>query len=62
MTDEERRKSQNDEVLAKFRRGQSLAIVDQQATWWPPRPIIKKNAADMARLYADNNDIKKDEP
>lgn len=45
------RMKRNDEILEKFFKGESLAKVPPQATWFPPRPIIKKDHKEMARLY-----------
>jgi len=45
------RRKRNEEILEKFFKGESLAKVPPQATWFPPRPIIKKDHKEMARLY-----------
>lgn len=38
------RKKNNDHVIALMRGGHKfLAVVDASATWWAPRPIIRKN-------------------
>jgi len=50
-TPEQVRRDQNADTLAKFKRGESLSLVDSTATWWPPRPIIKKDQEGMAKLY-----------
>jgi hypothetical protein len=39
----EQRKKENDALIEKMRKGESLATVSVSATWWPPRPIIKKD-------------------
>lgn len=49
--DQERRAEENKDVLARFKRGESLARCDQQATWWQPRPMVKKDEAAMQRVY-----------
>lgn len=53
MTEDEKRrlKKANDHVLARFKRGENLATVSTEATWFPPRPIIAKNKKDVERLY-----------
>lgn len=43
------RATENADLLRRFRAGESLAVVDHQATWWPPRPIIQKDQALIAR-------------
>lgn len=46
----EQRKKENDALLEKMRRGESLATVSVSATWWPPRPVIKK---DLSLLFGE---------
>lgn len=49
MTDEKKRiKKANDYILGKMQRGESLATVPPEATWYPPRPRIEK---DLSKLY-----------
>ena len=51
MTDEKKRiKQANDYVLRKLQRGESLATVPPEATWYPPRPQVEK---DLSKLYPD---------
>lgn len=40
-SDEERRK-RNKELIERWMRGEPLNTVSPEATWFPPRPIIKK--------------------
>ena len=56
--EKERRKKENQRILEMMKRGESLATVDVGATWYPPRPIIKK---DLTRLYSDKLKDSKDE-
>lgn len=49
---EDQRKRENDALLEKMRKGESLATVSVQATWWPPRPIIKKDLVAQKRLFS----------
>ena len=37
------RKQNSDYVLFLFKAGLSLNTIDQSSSWFPPRPIIKKN-------------------
>jgi hypothetical protein len=41
-------KAANDSIIDRMKKGESLASVPPQATWWPPRPVIKKN---LSLLY-----------
>jgi hypothetical protein len=57
-TPEEIRKEQNRILAGRVKAGEIIkATLDQDVTWWPPRPIIEKNLEDMKRAY----DIKDDE-
>lgn len=51
--DEEKRKAENDELIRRMRRGESLSRCDASDTWFQPRPVIKKNKKEMARIYGD---------
>jgi hypothetical protein len=53
---EEIRSAANAETLHKYRTGHSLTAVSPEATWWPPRPIIKKDAEAFAKLYGEDTD------
>jgi hypothetical protein len=53
---EKRRQEKNKEIVDRMRAGESLATIDQKATWWPPRPIIKKDLKEIARLYGETNE------
>jgi len=41
----------NADILRRMRNGDPLNTVDSRASWFPPRPIIKKDLTEMARLY-----------
>ncbi len=43
----------NADILRRMRNGDPLNAVDSKASWFPPRPIIKKDLVEMARLYSD---------
>lgn len=45
------RRQRNHELLRRMRTGESLTSFDSKASWYPPRPIIAKDKAEMARLY-----------
>ena len=45
------RKFHNQDLIRRMRNGESLSAIDSKASWYPPRPNIKKDAKEMARLY-----------
>ena len=47
----QKRAEHNRQLLEKMRKGESLALIPTQATWFPPRPIIQKDQKAMGRLY-----------
>ncbi len=47
----DRRKQHNSDLLRRMRNGDPLNVVDSRASWYPPRPIIKKDSDEMARVY-----------
>lgn len=49
----ELRLMRNADILRRMRNGDPLNAVDSKASWFPPRPIIKKDLVEMARLYSD---------
>lgn len=50
---EDLRKKENEALIEKMRKGESLATVSVKATWWPPRPIIKKDLALQKKLFSE---------
>lgn len=57
MTPEERRRKENADLIERMKRGEQLSLIDQQASWWPPRPIIKKDW-EIIRKLAEDKDSK----
>jgi len=58
MTDSKSKKNQKDlrlqrnaDILRRMRNGDPLNAVDSRASWFPPRPLVKKDLVEMARLY-----------
>ena len=47
-----RRRAHNDEILKKMRSGESLATIDMEASWFPPRPVIEKDSTAIRMLCA----------
>jgi hypothetical protein len=45
------RKDHNSELIRRMRNGEPLNSIDSKNSWYPPRPIIKKDEAEMARVY-----------
>ena len=48
------RRERNAEVLRRLKNGEVLSSFNSYASWYPPRPIIKKSQDDIAKLYGDN--------
>lgn len=59
--DKERRAKENKALIEKMRRGESLKTVNISSTWFPPRPIIKKNKDAINKLYKLEKDINNDQ-
>ena len=45
------RKKHNDEVLERMKDGDSLQRYSAQSSWYPPRPVVKKDPVAIAELY-----------
>jgi hypothetical protein len=54
----DQRKKENDALIERMRKGESLASVSVSSTWWPPRPVIKK---DLSLLFGEKNTRPKQE-
>lgn len=48
---EKRRKAENDHILKAMQNGESLCHTDLSAYRWAPRPTVKKDQKEIARLY-----------
>jgi hypothetical protein len=53
---ESKRKRENKDLIERMKRGENLSRIPPEATWYPPRPLIKK---DLTRLYPEIKDSKK---
>jgi len=53
------RKRRNLEVLRRLRAGDSLQSISMEASFFPPRPCIRKDWVAMRKLYEKNesNDV-----
>lgn len=47
----DRRKKHNLDLIKRMQDGESLTSFDSSASWFPPRPVIRKDAKALARLY-----------
>jgi hypothetical protein len=45
------RSRHNDSVLAKLKKGENLSQHSSMSSWFPPRPIVKKNIGDLNKVY-----------
>lgn len=52
-----KRKQANYELIQRMRAGSPLQRFSAQQSWFPPRPIIKKDRRAVARLYASATPI-----
>lgn len=48
---EQLRKIRNKELMRRVRNGESTNSFDSSASWFPPRPIIKKDPKAINQLY-----------
>ena len=46
----EDRKARNRELVARMKAGESMALIDRQATWWPRHAPIHKDKEAMEKL------------
>lgn len=49
-TNDDDRKERNRELVERMRSGESLALIDRQATWWPRHAFIKKDKEAIEKL------------
>jgi hypothetical protein len=52
-TDPKKRALENADLIRRMLAGESLALVPSQATWWQPRPTIKKDRAALDLLHGE---------
>ena len=45
------RKKHNADILQRMKEGDTLQSYDSHDSWYPPRPIIKKDEKVLAKLY-----------
>lgn len=47
----ELRRQHNLDLVRRMRGGESLNAYDSKASWFPPRPMIKKDEKEISRVY-----------
>jgi hypothetical protein len=47
----ELRRQHNLDLMRRMRGGESLNAYDSKASWFPPRPVIKKDEKEVSRVY-----------
>lgn len=52
---EEERKRRNQDLIERAQRGENTALIPPQATWFPPRPLIKKDRKSMLKLFDEKD-------
>ena len=50
---ENQRKSHNKNILRKMKQGEALATINTMMSWYPPRPVLKKNKHALRKLYGN---------
>jgi hypothetical protein len=45
------RKKHNEDLINRMKQGESLQSQSASDSWFPPRPVIKKNSAALRELY-----------
>ncbi len=50
---ETRRRHENEDVIRRLKRGESLTRFPITSSWFPPRPIIQKDPKAIAAIYGD---------
>ena len=49
------RKERNEDILDRLKKGDALSSFDSYASWYPPRPIIKKDPKALGKLYSSKS-------
>lgn len=55
--DSKLRDERNAELLRRMRNGESMTSFSSASSWFPPRPVIEKDAKEVARLYGEKRDF-----
>lgn len=60
MSDKDKRKKHNEDILRKFLRGESLLSKSAEDSWWPDRSkgFVKKDPEALEKLYGAKKEEK----
>lgn len=50
------RKKHNKDLLRRMQAGESLKAFDSSSSWFPPRPVIRKDQDAIRRLYQNQGE------
>ena len=50
------RQERNSDLIRRMLAGESLSSFDNRASWYPPRPMIKKDEREVARVYQNGSE------
>lgn len=55
-TPEEIREAENKSIIERLRRGESITRINASATWFPPRPVIKKDEKALNFVFSKDKE------
>lgn len=47
------RAAENKDLVKRYKNGEVHAVIDAEALFWPPRPVIQKDKEAIKKLYGD---------
>ena len=56
----EKRKKKNEDLIKRMKAGETLSSFNAQASWFPPRPDIKKDAKIIKELFEEEKKAKRE--
>lgn len=51
--EEQKRREHNGDLIRRMKDGETLTSFDSTSSWFPPRPIVKKDQRAIERLYRE---------
>jgi hypothetical protein len=54
-TPSQRRKRENADLIKRMKAGESLARIPASATWFQPRPVVKKDQRAITKLFGEDD-------
>ena len=51
------KKKHNEDLINRMKQGESLQSQSASDSWFPPRPVIKKNSAALRELYVPSEEL-----